>query len=214
MARRCGHCYARGHNRRSCPELKRQIADNPNGYQARIAREKKEHAKNNPRVCGWCQETGHNKRTCQKLVSDRYEKSKEIRAWRKKFLIKAKEIGFGIGTLIKFQDPEKIENNWSQERVIDNIRSLGKYGVVVQLLPTELDSRQQNRSYRAMRVRFPNGKTVGFTLPVEFQGLMDDYAAPTMEIASPVDSSLLQDLFDRYWHQGQDTVDWHLGLNK
>jgi len=214
MARRCGHCYQRGHNRRSCPEIKRQIADNPDGYQARIARDKAAHAKNNPRVCGWCSESGHNKRTCQKLESDRHAKSKEIRDWRKKFLIKAKEVGFGIGTLIKFQDPTHIENSWTKEQAIENIRKLGSYGVVVQLLPKDLDSRQKDRAYRAMRVRFPNGTTQHFGLPVEFCDMMDSYAAPSLQIAAPIDSSMLQDLFDRYWHQGKDTVDWHLGLNK
>ena len=214
MARRCGHCYQRGHNRRSCPELRKQIRDNPNGYQARIAREKKEHAARNPRVCGWCSESGHNKRTCQKLESDRRSKCKEICAWRKKFLVKAQEVGFGIGTLIKFVDPEKIENKWSQERIVENVRKLGKYGVVIQLLSKDLDSRQADRSYRAMRVRFPNGTTQGFGLPIEFQELVDIHSEGTTEIAGPIDSTMVRNLFDSRWHQGRDTADWHLGLGK
>lgn len=59
---RCGHCYGRGHNRRSCPSLKAQIAANPNSYLAQNEKYKKESAK--VRACSWCKEPGHNVKTC------------------------------------------------------------------------------------------------------------------------------------------------------
>ena len=57
MARkkRCGHCYGRGHNRRTCPSL--VTPDAP----------KKKTS------CGWCKELGHNARTCP---SKKHSKSK------------------------------------------------------------------------------------------------------------------------------------------
>ena len=59
---RCGHCYGRGHNRRSCPSLKAQIEASPNSYLAQNEKYKKEIAK--VRACSWCKEPGHNVKTC------------------------------------------------------------------------------------------------------------------------------------------------------
>ena len=64
---RCSYCHATGHNRRTCPKLKKQIEENPDGYYARIDRRKKAFA--TKRRCGHCGETGHNKRTCLNAFS-------------------------------------------------------------------------------------------------------------------------------------------------
>lgn len=59
---RCSYCYNKGHNRRSCPELKKFIEENPDSWRAVQARESKKRA--SKRKCSWCDNTGHNLRTC------------------------------------------------------------------------------------------------------------------------------------------------------
>ena len=63
---RCSYCHTTGHNRRTCPKLKKQIEENPDGYYARVERSKKAFA--TKRRCGHCGETGHNIRTCPELA--------------------------------------------------------------------------------------------------------------------------------------------------
>ena len=32
---RCGHCYGKGHNKRTCPGLKKYVEENPDSWRAR-----------------------------------------------------------------------------------------------------------------------------------------------------------------------------------
>ena len=212
MARHCGYCYQRGHNRRSCPEIKKQIAENPSGYQARMVREKKEHAARNPRRCSYCHEPGHNKKTCTKLRTDRIETAVKIRSWRGKFLQRCQTMGFGVGTLLKFRDASTIQNDWQRERMEQVIDKHGVYAIVTQLKSDALDHRNLSRSQTTMLVRFPSGKTSSFQLPVEFVDLLDEYAAPQFEIAAKINAAEIGQLFDSVWHLGQDTTDYHLRI--
>ena len=59
---RCSYCYNTGHNRSSCPKLKKFIEENPDSWRAVQARDAK--ARASKRKCSWCGNTGHNARTC------------------------------------------------------------------------------------------------------------------------------------------------------
>ena len=79
---RCGYCYQRGHNRRTCPDLTKRLKERADAaiargepdhsfvreYQARIAPKGK---KKSQQTCGYCGEVGHTRRTCDKLRKDR-----------------------------------------------------------------------------------------------------------------------------------------------
>ena len=212
MSVRCGFCYQSGHNRRSCPELKRRIRDEPNGYYARMEKEKKSYAIRNPRRCSYCKETGHNKATCDGLRKDRRRISGLIREWRGKFLTRCRDTGFGLGTLLKFRDIDQIKNSWQSERVERTIEALGKYAIVTELQPTKLDHRQLNRGIAAVTIKFPGGQTQSSQLPVEFLDLMDEHCNPNLEIVGQIDTSQVANLFNRAWHNGTDTTDHHLNI--
>ena len=95
---RCGHCYGKGHNRRSCPDLKKEIKDNPEGYYAR-AQARKSPAKK--RRCTYCNLQGHNRRTCLDLKKDKTLWRANAQHWRKKWAAWMSEVGLGIGALVK-----------------------------------------------------------------------------------------------------------------
>ena len=216
MARRCGHCYQSGHNRRSCPQIRKEIRDNPDGYQARIERQKKEHAKRNPRRCSYCHESGHNKKTCSKLEIDRVKMAHESRQWRVSFLTRAEELGFTVGTLLKFSGhlEDSKCSDYGRERAQQMVEKHGLYAMVTKLLPRELDRRQQKRSYGSVKVRFANGSNMKVQLPSEFGDMMDRFCDPMMSIASPVDASGIKRLFNYEWHDGTDTALEHIGQGR
>lgn len=61
----CRYCGEKGHNRRTCQQLKEYCERNPDTWTARSMREKKENAK--IRTCSYCNNSGHNRATCSEL---------------------------------------------------------------------------------------------------------------------------------------------------
>lgn len=104
---RCGYCYAKGHNRTTCPDLKKRAEEEPNSYYgrqwARMQAAKKERS-GTKRKCSWCSETGHNRKTCQKLADDRAEIIAAELTWRRAFVRFMKDNVPGIGSLIENGD--------------------------------------------------------------------------------------------------------------
>jgi len=207
---RCGFCGDRGHNRRNCPSLKKKIREEPNGYYARQAKINENQVKNNPRRCGYCRTTGHNKKTCSKRNEDLNTATEKIYEWRKRFLVRCDEVGFGYGALLKFRDLSDF-SEWEQHRIERSQNDLGHYGVVVGFAERRLDHRQLNKPGGVVRVRFPSGTTRGVSLPSEFADLIDtNYHTPEMEIAGKVDGSKLSNSFDHQWHNGTDSSSDHV----
>ena len=107
---RCSHCYASGHNRMGCPELKAQIeqyrADYGDDYwrvadydakKARMA-----NAKNN-RSCSYCGEHGHSRSQCTKLkAAKELFRTKNVE-YRENFLKALIDNGIGPGAMIKYR---------------------------------------------------------------------------------------------------------------
>ena len=97
---RCGQCHNRGHNKRSCPEIKRLAAADPNGYYGRkVAEMAASNAK--PRKCSYCGKAeGHTRRTCQTLKTHRREARQDTTLVRKGLKKWIEASGLGPGALI------------------------------------------------------------------------------------------------------------------
>ena len=99
---RCSFCHGTGHNRRSCPELKKYCDENPDSDWAKFETHRK--ARKNKKRCGYCGETGHNKRTCPQLA--------ELKQLWKQYVPLAQELsneiaarlGYGFGHVIQRGD--------------------------------------------------------------------------------------------------------------
>ena len=97
---RCGQCHNRGHNKRSCPELKRLAAADPNGYYGRqVAAMKQRSAA--PRKCSYCGKAeGHTRRTCQTLKTHKRKATQDTTLVRKGLKKWIEASGLGPGALI------------------------------------------------------------------------------------------------------------------
>ena len=120
---RCSHCYEKGHNKSSCPERVEQLHTNIKALKERIATNEydtdygrdndqrrlvnavgslsKMMNKGKGRKCSYCDETGHNRRTCAKRTQDIGIHSTETKAYREKFLEKMRDIGLGVGAIVR-----------------------------------------------------------------------------------------------------------------
>ena len=206
----CGYCGKQGHNRRSCDHLKKTIKENPDGYYAQAARKKERNKK--PRKCSYCSNVGHTKRTCSALEADRKTVAIKSRQWRAKFLSKAKDHGFGIGTLVKFdlETHSAIKSSWSYQRMTKTMEKHGAYAIVIDLRWDQLDHRQLNRSQYSMIIRFPDGYTISAMLPCDLSDVLDELARPRFKIAGRINSHDIGLSQPPEWHSGHDSTKYHL----
>ncbi len=204
---RCSYCYRQGHNRRTCPELKREIRENPDGYYAR--QEKRKEATRSPRKCSYCREVGHTKRTCEKYKTDLAVMTSKIHVWRQKFISICKEHGLGIGSLVAFSDVSG-QNDWVRTNVQNMIDKHGKYGIVTGFFANRLDHKQSSNASACLKVRFPAGTERIMRLPRELSPIIEERRHPTLYIAAKINTDNLEEVFTSEWHDGTDTADWHL----
>jgi len=97
---RCGHCYEKGHNRTSCPELKKKWEEDPNSYYGRQWAAMQERKKK-PKNCGYCGTEGHTRAGCAEMKRHKSQFQFELGLWRRAVLKWAKETGFGVGALVR-----------------------------------------------------------------------------------------------------------------
>lgn len=127
---RCGYCYTRGHNRRSCEAYTKKLKDlaenSESNYlkdhynQEYIKRTGKNADGSEPaaglkpkksrRQCGWCKKSGfsyeetsygHNKQTCPNRKEWIVAKAEETGRLRATMRSRARALGVGIGTMIE-----------------------------------------------------------------------------------------------------------------
>ena len=208
--RRCGYCYGKGHNRRNCPELKKEIRENPDGYYARQERQKAAHRKNNPRKCSYCRKPGHTKPKCTEYKSDLTSMTLKIQLWREKFIQSCKKHGLGIGTLVAFADPSELRSEWAKNNLQGMIDRHGKYGVVTGFSHLRLDHKQEENAHQCLKIRFPDGSSKIMRLPLELASVMEERSAYTLYIAAKIRPNNIEGTFTPEWHKGTDTADWHL----
>jgi hypothetical protein len=110
----CRYCCKEGHNRRTCPTLKKNAQENPNSYAAREVARNALKGKN--RVCNYCKTEGHNRQTCESLKNDRFGAIVKSQEFRKEVWNKFQEHGIGLGTLFSVNDEYRRFNYaWSGE---------------------------------------------------------------------------------------------------
>jgi len=106
-ASRCSNCYVVGHTKRSCPALRQRAAEaaakpaNERGYYDERAIQQVSQYSGNNRTCSYCNETGHNAKGCKDRKDDIKVSTDYLISWRKQFIAKCKQVGFGIGALVK-----------------------------------------------------------------------------------------------------------------
>jgi hypothetical protein len=106
---RCSNCFGVGHTKRSCPSLKERAAEalakptNERGYFDQRAIEQVAHYNDSckNRTCSYCGEVGHNAKGCKIRKSDIETSIDYLINWRKRFIEKCKENGFGVGALVR-----------------------------------------------------------------------------------------------------------------
>ena len=214
---RCGYCGTRGHNKRSCPQIKERIASEPEGYHAQQAREKARHAKQ--RVCSYCHISGHNKRTCPKIGIDRVDTKRKNRIWREKFFAIAKTVGLAQGALVELVNPETINEAYQRDECIRLGERFGKLAIVMDFQRSNMnhfrgeDGRYDSYSAsKCMICLFPNGRKVAVELPLEFKEISNDKTQTFWKVACGVGASVKDD-FDAEFCSGAYGVDKMLGLD-
>ena len=105
----CSHCWQQGHTKRGCPTYREKaekwLAEHPDAegydkpYWVREVEGYKNIAKN--RKCSWCEEVGHTKRTCPDLKKVKAKNISKNKEWRAQVLDKMKEVGLGVGALVR-----------------------------------------------------------------------------------------------------------------
>ena len=96
---RCGWCYHKGHNKRSCPQRRKMAEERAEAGDDYLLRQMNSKKKV---TCGWCQEQGHNARTCP--VKQRAERElPELKRLLEKFVLQTWGTRVGRGTLLKRQ---------------------------------------------------------------------------------------------------------------
>ena len=104
----CGYCYRTGHNRRSCPEIKRIVAegrkkkDEERGYLERSLIREADMRKATTRVrkCSYCDRPGHNRRSCPTLKAHKGYVMKQEVAFRTAMLAHIRALGLAVGGLV------------------------------------------------------------------------------------------------------------------
>jgi len=120
---RCGHCWQKGHNKGSCPERKKDLADRIKKVKVQIKADSYENDwsrrsdqqrlesyteqldkmlnKGKNRKCSYCQEGGHNRKTCTVRKGAIANAASELTTWREKLHSKMQDVGLGVGAIVR-----------------------------------------------------------------------------------------------------------------
>jgi hypothetical protein len=100
---RCSKCYETGHNRTSCPEMKKAWEEDPTSYYGReYARHQAR--KKAPKTCSYCKESGHTRAGCAEIKSHKAQFHNDAILFRKAIVKWMKDTGIGIGALVRSRD--------------------------------------------------------------------------------------------------------------
>ena len=106
---RCSKCRESGHNRTSCPEMKKAWEEDPTSYHGReYARH--EARKKAPKTCSYCRETGHTRAGCADIKSHKAQFHNDAALFRRVLVKWMKETGIGVGALVRSQDARYYDN--------------------------------------------------------------------------------------------------------
>ena len=105
----CSYCGGKGHNRRTCSNLKDYINNNPTSYRTHLEVERKKRQKT--RACSYCGIAKHTVRTCTIKKEDKTRLATALRSARELVFEKIKKCGLGVGALYAR------EGGWNQPKV-------------------------------------------------------------------------------------------------
>ena len=127
----CGHCYNRGHNKRSCPRYTERVRvqyeeakengssdlayyaqalASRTGINPETGEKRKRRNESYGRKCSYCREQGHSRRTCSSIKDDQRNYRRMAQVVRKDMLARMQEHGFGVGSLVTL-----VTNEWNEE---------------------------------------------------------------------------------------------------
>ena len=106
----CGYCGQPGHNRRTCPKRKENLAKAAEGGNLYAKAELERKA--SPRTCGFCNLRGHDRRTCEHLKSSVEELGKINLQVRKEIHKRAKAHNFGVGSLVSIKTSNYVNGEY------------------------------------------------------------------------------------------------------
>ena len=100
---RCGNCYKEGHNKTTCPKLRKAWEEDPTSHLGRqwqkiMARKAK------PKVCGYCDETGHTRAGCGIAKKHKAQFQIDLNLWGRAMTKWMEDIGLGVGALVQSKD--------------------------------------------------------------------------------------------------------------
>jgi hypothetical protein len=116
----CSWCYKQGHNRAGCPvlreDMQRRLDADPDDWSARSYFSKKK--RSSKRTCSYCSAAGHNRKTCKELAHAKQATAEVAGEWRKKALEHLKNLGLGVGALVKY---DKWGNDQDQYAIVKSV---------------------------------------------------------------------------------------------
>lgn len=125
---RCGHCYEKGHNRRSCPHLKERLEEQAaagDSYAAERLR------KSQTKKCSYCKNKyhkddplKHNARTCKWRIRNEKKIVNETIARRYEIYNRMQEAGFNIGALVGFDEEVYRDGRYQREQSLATVERI------------------------------------------------------------------------------------------
>ena len=100
---RCGNCYESGHNKTSCPDLRKAWEKDPTSWKGRQWAQIKAR-KERPKICGYCDESGHTRAGCDKMTAHKVQFAKDLLLWRTALVKWMEDSDVGVGALIQCDD--------------------------------------------------------------------------------------------------------------
>jgi len=120
---RCGHCWEKGHNKSSCPERKKDLANRIKTVKAQIKADSYENDwsrnsdqqrlesyteqldrmlnKGKNRKCSYCSQGGHNRKTCAERKEEITKAASDLTTWRERLHSKMQDVGLGVGAIVR-----------------------------------------------------------------------------------------------------------------
>jgi hypothetical protein len=108
---RCSVCYENGHNKTSCPTLRKAWEEDPTSYRGRtweriLAR------KAAPKTCGYCGEEGHTRAGCGDMKAHKSLFAEDLLLWRHAMVKWMQDVHLGIGALVRCSDAQYHDPEW------------------------------------------------------------------------------------------------------
>jgi len=143
---RCGHCYEKGHNKSSCPDLRKRLRDNiandkaaldkdvweynwqkadtKRRYDDSVKRLYKLESKGKSRKCGYCKELGHSRRTCTERKEHVQSHTEKTLKFRRELCDRFIANGLGPGALVAVDSREWTNQATGDENALAIVTSI------------------------------------------------------------------------------------------